>query len=327
MCLSQRLQIRKAAGGAWNSRAIAFGLLAACAALALWAIYTIPSPGTSVAILGGVAALMTTRTDMRPLEKAGYIAVITILLVAEIAAIRKNDAEIQNDRLVQNRNYQTLRRQTQELRDQAASILSNTETVIKDGQVQFKETTSRLRKEEKSLQTTVDQTGPHADLQYKNLLPGEGEGPNPKAPPLPFVPDRSYHLWVLLNNAGNDTATLRSFFGKTYVAKPIDKAAQKTIEEKFEDDWRTREMKPTSLFSPGQDGVSEMNTTPLSEADIVDIKARRKALYYLMRFEFSDKKGIWFSDYCFGIQNPGQYLGLSWPCWEHNRVRYKPKQR
>ncbi|MGO9936208.1 MAG: hypothetical protein ACLPH3_00920 [Terracidiphilus sp.] len=308
----------------WTHRATALTILLITAAVSLWAICTVPSMGTSIAILGGVAALMTTRDTMPPLEKAGYIVVITILLVAEVKAIRNNDATVKSDKDAQNAQYETLKHQTQQLRDQASTILTNTNTAITAGQVQFANTMEQLQGEQRSIEKTVAQTGPHADLEYRNLSLGEAEGPNPSRPAPLFVAGKSYHLYVQFINAGTDTGTLRSSLGKTYVGKPLDLADQKSLTKRFESDWKTRRVPPPAVFSQGIEGISEMMTDPLTDADIVDVMAKRKALYYLLRFEFSDRQGIWFSDYCFEIVNPGQFLGLSEPCWVHNRTRYRP---
>jgi hypothetical protein len=69
-----------------------------CGAAALWAIWRIPSPGVSIAILGGVAAIMSLRPEARLAEKAGWLVIVTVLLVAEVESIKRNETQNFNDR-------------------------------------------------------------------------------------------------------------------------------------------------------------------------------------------------------------------------------------
>jgi hypothetical protein len=85
--------------GRWQV-SLVLGLIST--AFAVWAAITVPSPGTAIALLGGVAALMSIRpAPMRPLEKAGWILILTVLLTTEIRSIRKTDRENADQRTEQ----------------------------------------------------------------------------------------------------------------------------------------------------------------------------------------------------------------------------------
>jgi hypothetical protein len=71
--------------GRWQV-SLVLGLIST--ACAVWVAITVPSPGTAIALLGGVAALMSIRpAPMRPLEKGGWILILTVLLTTEIRSI------------------------------------------------------------------------------------------------------------------------------------------------------------------------------------------------------------------------------------------------
>jgi hypothetical protein len=101
----------------WNSNSVAFAVWFIASIASLWAIFDTPSMGVSIAILGGIGAIMTTRTTMRPLERAGYIIVITVLLIAEIFAIQRNNREESTTRTDQIRRLGELKDETAEAID------------------------------------------------------------------------------------------------------------------------------------------------------------------------------------------------------------------
>ena len=98
----------------WNSKSVAVAMLLAFFLLSLWSIHSVHSAGTAIAVLGGVAAVMTTRTEMKFLEKAGYIVVITILVIAELKAIQKSDEDVRQEREEQLHQFTELRNETLE---------------------------------------------------------------------------------------------------------------------------------------------------------------------------------------------------------------------
>lgn len=76
----------------WGIWQVSVALLVIGTLFALWAYITVPSPGTAIAILGVAAALMSIRpTPMLSLEKAGWILILTLLLIAEFRSIHKSD--------------------------------------------------------------------------------------------------------------------------------------------------------------------------------------------------------------------------------------------
>jgi hypothetical protein len=80
----------------WKSWPISILLCSCGAFFALWAWCTLPVPGVSIAILGLVAAIMSLRGEMRPLEKAAWMLIISVLLVAEIKSIRSDRTHAEN---------------------------------------------------------------------------------------------------------------------------------------------------------------------------------------------------------------------------------------
>jgi hypothetical protein len=89
----------------WKSWPLAVVLCGGGIVAALWAWRTLPAPGISIAILGLVAAVMSLRGEMRPVEKAAWMLIISTLLVAEIETIRSDrmhaDNQAKTDRATQ----------------------------------------------------------------------------------------------------------------------------------------------------------------------------------------------------------------------------------
>jgi|ERR1700674_1397348 len=84
------------AEGIWKSWPVSVLLCGGGAVAALWAWRTLPAPGISIAILGLVAAVMSLRGEMRPIEKAAWMLIISTLLVAEIHSIRSDRTHADN---------------------------------------------------------------------------------------------------------------------------------------------------------------------------------------------------------------------------------------
>jgi hypothetical protein len=94
----------------WKSWPTSVLLCGIGAAAAMWVRWTLPAPGISIAILGLVAAVMSLRGEMRPLEKASWMLIISTLLVAEIQSIRTDrthaDSQAKSDRVAQDRAFE-----------------------------------------------------------------------------------------------------------------------------------------------------------------------------------------------------------------------------
>jgi hypothetical protein len=84
------------AEGIWKSWPVSVLLCGGGAVAALWAWRTLPVPGISIGILGLVAAIMSLRGEMRPVEKASWMLIISTLLVAEISSIRSDRTHAEN---------------------------------------------------------------------------------------------------------------------------------------------------------------------------------------------------------------------------------------
>lgn len=77
----------------WKHDATAIVLCLTGALCAIWFHWSLPLPGVSVAVLGGMAAIMSLRPDMKIIEKAAWMIIIFAVLYAEIRAIRKDRAD------------------------------------------------------------------------------------------------------------------------------------------------------------------------------------------------------------------------------------------
>jgi hypothetical protein len=97
----------------WKSSAFGYLLCALGGVAGCWALYSTPLPGVSIAILGAVAAVMSLRPEMRPPEKALWIALVALLLASELRAIRVDrrsaDAQALKDRKEQDSAFSAIR--------------------------------------------------------------------------------------------------------------------------------------------------------------------------------------------------------------------------
>ncbi|HXM98334.1 MAG TPA: hypothetical protein VN982_07665 [Candidatus Dormibacteraeota bacterium] len=115
----------------WNSTPVAV-LLAVCGTIvAVWAAITGPSPGVSIGLLGAGAALMSLRTEMRPLEKVAWIVIITILATTEIIAINKGDEANLRARKDQNDRFDKEEKKLDQLREQQKEEFNKTAEGLK----------------------------------------------------------------------------------------------------------------------------------------------------------------------------------------------------
>jgi hypothetical protein len=158
---SSRTKLRRLLKGCethWNNPRVALGLLLVFAAIAFYALLTLPSIGVSIALLGAVAALMTTRTEMKFPEKVGYIVVVTILLIAEVGAIKRSDESAKRDRADQIEQFKSLRDRTQ-------SILRETESSLEQNRQQFQV----LKKQSAEISDQTVQSAEIAKEAIKNV--------------------------------------------------------------------------------------------------------------------------------------------------------------
>jgi hypothetical protein len=285
------------------------------AGIGCWLWFHLPVPGWAVAILAVVAAAMSIHGDMRDWQKAVWMLLIGLLLIVELRSISKERTDSDARALAARQEQDLAFKRVRDAQDADFNATAGgLETAI-----------AGIQSTLGAANATLTQTSPHADLQYKNIAYVQADG-SVSTSPLPASVGESHHMWAFFVNAGDDTASLTGFLGKTYVANPLDREAQKELATRFNRDWKARDQKPLATFSPGTNGISDFTTDPLSGDDVAALLSQRKTIYYLLRFSYSDKHGQWFSDYCFGIQNPGQYFGVSYPCSVHNRIRYKATQ-
>jgi hypothetical protein len=87
------LPIRERLESVWTNRWLGVSLTIAGTILLTYFFYRVPSPGVSVAVMGGVAVILSLRARATGTEKAIWMLIITALLVVEIAAIRNEQSE------------------------------------------------------------------------------------------------------------------------------------------------------------------------------------------------------------------------------------------
>ncbi|WP_114207850.1 hypothetical protein [Acidisarcina polymorpha] len=77
----------------WKSDRVGHALVLVFTGIAVWAAYTVRSPGVSVGLLATAAGIMSIRTDMHIVEKVSWMLILMVLATAEIHSIGKSNFE------------------------------------------------------------------------------------------------------------------------------------------------------------------------------------------------------------------------------------------
>lgn len=290
----------------WKDVHVSILLCSVAFCTSLWALMSLPLPGVSIGILGVVAAVMSLRGEMRPVEKTAWIVILTMLLVAELRSITKNNAQVASDREVQNRKLQTLNNE-----------LSQS---ISENQSRFRATIDGLGATLSRVDKTVRQTEPHALVRFENFA---------------FTPEPSkieanarYRFNTYFVNGGTENASRLNILTRIYVAKPDDRNAQKKLAAQFEREWGQEPHIKGETVIPNALSFRTDDKTFTSE-DVRGFNSGKATIYYLVRFQYSDETGRWRSDTCRSFQNNDGSIDLtvSHPCRVFENQRYAAHSR
>ncbi len=273
----------------WNSLFVGVPLWIAFACLAVYWIFRVPAPGYAIGALATVAGIMSVR-EMKTLGKVSWVVLLVCLLITEFRAIDKDRAE--NDAR-QKEFFEAQRNGFQEITDQASSNFSKTAQGLESA-------ITGIDSALKITNKTMQQTHPHAFLQYQNidsLLPGQPL-------PMPIVAGAAYRMNVWYVNAGAEPATVYDICGTTYVAKIDDRNDQKKISAQFDRECSGKPTMPPSNAEPGLPHFSTFQTRALSNVDVELLTSRKATIYYLLRFAYKDNEGKWFRILVLPFRNP-----------------------
>jgi len=280
----------------WKSWPIAVLLLLVCLAGALWAVWVTPSPGVAIGILGAVAAVMSLRPEMHQLEKAGWIAIVTTLLVAELHSIRDNDKTVADERTSQQAKLETLN-------SESHTIIDNLRTTLSE------------------VDTTLKQTQPHAAIRFDRFeITGVATNPT-------FAANVPYRFNYYFTNGGSVAAENIRIMANIYTGKADDKATQIDLARQFGKDWKSASPKLIMSLAPDVPRFGTVEKT-LSDEEFVKLKDGG-TFYLLVRFQYSDASGRWGTDACEGFQRNSATqiaLNLTHPCNAFQDFRYPIKR-
>jgi len=249
-------------GQIWCSWPLSLFFVLLSAGAAIWALCKTPSPGVAIGILGAVAVVMTIRPQMRFLQHAVWLVIITTLLIAEVRSIRKNDSDVASARKEQQLKLETLN--------------TESETIIGDLKTTLAEVDQTLR-----------QTQPHATVRFQNMAFGDKYNE--------LKVDTLYTFNYAHVNDGAENAVNLKKAATIYVGKHDDKKTELIFAQQFEKGWpRNAEVVRTG-FPPNIPSFSTIHKA----FTLDEMKQLADAtIYYFVRFEYSDSTGKWRSDTC-----------------------------
>jgi hypothetical protein len=295
-----------------ESRTVSIVLCGATTLCILYFQARLPLPGVAIAVLGAVAAIMSLRPEMRIVEKAAWMLIISALLFTEIRAIRKDrtdaEAALKADRKSQDDNFQAIR--TKQNSDFDATAIG------------LKAAVDGLNTNLGIAAKTFQQTEPHAYLLLSPFVVTNGP-----VPPAMFKSNIKYGFNFSYTNNGSEQALLIKRLGRIYIAKPDSVAAQEAFAQTFENDWKRQpKAEPAQITQAGGAGFwSEIQA--ISEDDEKKFSLGY-TVYVVRRIEYRDGTGTWFTDQCDHYQLAGNRMDLDivHPCFVLMNGRYRAKQ-
>jgi hypothetical protein len=117
---------------------------------AVWICIAIPSPGISIGILGGVAAFMSLRGEMKIWERTAWIVIVSAFVTVEVISIHRSDRENLRAKKEQACRLQALNLKSEEL-------IKGLQVSIEDNQKQFKTTLDGIRSVDKETHQVANQ--------------------------------------------------------------------------------------------------------------------------------------------------------------------------
>jgi hypothetical protein len=295
---------------AWKSGPAGIVVCSIAAICAVFLHWHLPLPGVAVAVLGAVAAIMSLRPDMKILEKAAWMLIVSALLYAEIRAIRQDrtnaDRQALEDRQKQDESFKKIR----------------------DGQdADFKATAGDLKAAITGINSTleasnrtIEQTRPHAavrDAGFSILNEPAGR----------FQSGTDYTFNISFVNEGNQVSRIVKRLAQIYIAKADDLETQKGLVSKFEEEWKKPNTKTPMISAPGAPSFWSEDRT-FSAAEMNDLKRTENTIYVLRRIEYSDSTGKWWTDRCEHFQKDSGvlYVRVTHNCYLFQQDRYRPQR-
>lgn len=294
----------------WNGIFLSLELL--CIPLVLWWIpYShLPEPGWAVAFIAGAAAAMSVHDEMKGWQKCIWLLVIGAFLITELRAIHKdrldNDAKALVDRQGQDLAFKGVRSVQDADFKATADGLTAAITGIK----------STLT----TANTTFLQTQPHATLRLDTyeFYPSA---------PSELKANSSYQINYHYINGGTATAINTIRMAALYLADADDKDSQLKLVQRFNSEWKAKNIKVGSVVVPNTPLFDSIHRT-FTDDEMRDFNPK-KTVYLLIRFEYSDETGRWRTDSCEAYQrtSPTEInIGVTHPCLTFEASRYAVKQ-
>jgi|GEM_PF-6552654 hypothetical protein len=274
--------IRSWLDGIWKSPGMGVVLLLGSWAVAIYWLFSTPSPGKSVGALAVVATVMTFRGELSGLEKTFLTLVLFLFVFIEIKAIDKDRADS---------NAQALRdRNAQDLAFQSVRDAQDADFRVTAGGLQT--AIGGIRSTLITANTTLLQTQPHATLRLDSyeFYPSV---------PSELKPNIDYQINYHYINSGTATATDTKKMAALYVADADDKDAQLKLVQRFNADWETESVRGGALV-PGTPFFGSLYRT-FTDDEMKNLNPK-KTLYLLVRFEYSDETGRWRTESCRAYQ-------------------------
>ncbi len=272
----------------------------------------LPNPGWAVAILAGVAAVMSVHGEMRGWQKAIWMMLIGCLLIIELRSISNDRAESDKRALAE--------RQTQDLAFKGVRDAQDADFKVTAGALS--NAIDGIQSTLKAADVTLIQTRPHAAIRFDRI---EFAGTKPSE----IKAKTPYGFNYYYVNRGAQTATGITGLVQIYVAQADNKEVQIQLSRQFEEAWNlgTLRQKSPSILVPDTPVFGSIERT-FTDEEILSLSPKG-TIYYLLRFEYSDETGRWRTDVCESLQRSSATninTNVFHTCSVFQRFRYPAKR-
>jgi hypothetical protein len=292
------------AGFSWQHWIFLFvQFLVALWILVLW--HHLPNPGKAVAILAAVAAAMSIHGEMRGWQKAIWMGLIGCLLIVELRSISNDRSAAYQQALVDRNNQDLAFKGVRDAQDKDFSATAQSLTDAING-IQ-----STLQAADK----TLLQTRPRAAIQFLRTTFTDGMPPQV----MSGVP---YKFNYYYENTGTATASNIRSLVQLHYGHTESEGVQRALAKKFEEAWATGAdvQKAESPLVPNYPSFGTTEATFSAQ----DMDVQLGTIYYLIRWEYSDRTGRWRTDECgyFQSRKEGVDYNIRHTCSVFQRFRY-----
>jgi len=263
-----------------------------------------PPAGVYIALMGLAAAIVSLRKEPGPVEKALWITLITILMIAEVRNLYVEDA-------AQLTKF-----------DKISSALDATKRGLEATAIGINTTAVAM----KSLFDTTQQTENNTEAKARVVPADVIVLPSS----LPMALGHQLQFNIFTNNEGSEDATELVTDAKIYLGKINDPAEEKILARDFENWWehptgRTghRHWARKVSAAGSKSGFFTIDAPSLMLDDLRQIQRNALTFYIFVRIVYSDHSGRWVSDKCSWLQNPIHDLEVTKPCFVNNAPKYR----